>query len=109
MQRFTRPDKQPQTGVFDDEFVNGNETFTVFFFEDLPHDQTINIELLGISERYYNYMSKIYATVSEANVGPFETAPADVHGNIINQSDPNNFAYGYFSLSEVSQIEHITD
>jgi hypothetical protein len=64
---------------------------------------------MGISERYYNFMSKIYATVSETNAGPFETAPAEIRGNIVNMTNPNTFAYGYFNLSEVSQIEHITD
>lgn len=109
MQRCLRTDKRSQTVVFDDEFVNGNETFTFIFFEDLPHNVPVEIQLMGISERYYNYMNKIYMTVSETNAGPFETAPADIRGNIINRSNPNDFAYGYFRLSEVSQIEHITD
>lgn len=109
MQRCQRTDKRSQTVVFNDEYVNGNETFTFLFFEDLPHGVPIDIQLMGISERYYNYMNKIYATVSEANAGPFETAPAEIRGNIINNTNPDNYAYGYFRLSEVSQIEHISD
>lgn len=109
MQRFIRPEKLPQSAVFDDEFVNGNETFTVRFYDELPHDEEIEIQLMGISERYYDYMSKIFTTVSETNAGPFETAPAQIRGNIINRANPDDFAYGYFRLSEVSQIQHITD
>jgi len=109
MQRCQRTDKKSQTTVFNDEYVNGNETFTFLFFEDLPHGVPVDIQLMGISERYYNYMNKIYATVSETNVGPFETAPAELRGNIINNSNPDNYAFGYFRLSEVSQIEHISD
>jgi hypothetical protein len=109
MQRFIRPEKLSQSAVFDDEFVNGNETFTVRFFDELPHDEEINIQLMGISQKYYDYMSKIYITVSETNAGPFETPPADIRGNVINRSNPDKNAYGYFRLSEVSNIEHITD
>ena len=109
MHSFSREEKLPQSAVFNDEFVNGNETFTVRFFDELPKYASVNIELMGISERYYNYMSKIYGTVSETNAGPFETAPAEIRGNVVNQANAENFAFGYFRLSEVSQIEHIAE
>lgn len=109
MQRFIRTDKQSQNAVFNDQYVNGNDTFTVRFFDELPHNEAMTIQLMGISERYYNYMSKLIATTSETNAGPFETAPAELRGNIINSTNPDNYAFGYFRLSEVSQIEHISD
>lgn len=106
MHLFSRAGKLPQTAVFDDSYVNGNETFTVRLFDELPKNDVIYIDLMGISERYFNYMSKIMTTVSEANAGPFEVAPAQLRGNIVNRTDQNNYAFGYFRLSEVSQIQH---
>lgn len=32
---------------------------------------------------------------------PFQTTPSGVRGNIVNQTNSKNFAYGYFRLSEV--------
>lgn len=109
MHRFSREEKRPQSAVFDDVFVNGNETFTVRFYDELPQGEEINIELMGISKRYYNYMMKVYSTVSETNVGPFEVSPAELNGNVVNQTNPDNTAYGYFRLSEVSQITHTAE
>jgi hypothetical protein len=109
MHRFNRDGKRTQSAVFEDEFVNGNETFTARFYDELQKYEQIDIELMGISERYYNYMSKIYATVSEANVGPFEVAPAVINGNILNRDNAGENAFGYFRLSEVSVITHISE
>jgi len=109
MHQFSRDGKQSQVAVFDDSYVNGNETFTVRFFDDLPKGDIIYINLMGISERYYNYMNKILVTVSDENIGPFQVAPAQLRGNIINQTNKNNYAFGYFRLSEVSQIQHTVE
>ena len=42
--------------------------------------------------------------IEEQGGGPFETQPATVRGNIINQTNPDNFALGYFRLSEVDEF-----
>lgn len=109
MHRFSKKDKLPQSAVFNDAFVNGNETFTVRFFDDLPRGEEVNIELMGISEKYYDYMIKVFATVSETNAGPFEVAPAVLRGNLKNNTNPDNFAFGYFRLSQASVITHIAE
>ena len=36
--------------------------------------------------------------------GPFETQPATVRGNCINDTNPENFPLGYFRLSEVAEL-----
>jgi len=109
MHQFSRAGKLSQVAVFDDSYVNGNETFTVRLFDELDKGDVLNIDLMGISERYYNYMNKIIVTVSDENVGPFQVAPAQLRGNIINRTNDDNYAFGYFRLSEVSQIEHTAE
>lgn len=106
MHLFSRTGKLPQVAVFDDSYVDGNETFTVRLFDELPKNDVVYIDLMGISKRYYNYMGKILTTVSDVNAGPFEVAPAQLRGNVINRTNQNNYAFGYFRLSEVSQIQH---
>ena len=41
---------------------------------------------------------------SEDNNGPFETQPATLRGNCINQTNQENFPFGYFRLSEVDEV-----
>ena len=107
MHGFRREDHGPEYGVFNDEFVNGNYTYTVRIFEDLVRGEELNIDLYGISPRYYDYMNKIFITTAETNLGPFQVAPADIRGNIVNKTNPDNYPYGYFFLSEVSTIDYI--
>lgn len=90
----------PELEVEDDENTNGNVMSETFSSEDLKVGDQINLRLYGISERYYNYMYRLI--VASGNDGnPFPTVPSEVRGNIINQTNNKNFAFGYFRLSEV--------
>jgi len=91
----------PLLGVFNDEFTNGNEMFSLIIDEDLEAGQNINFTLHGISERYHNYMNILIGISGGLSNGPFSTPPATVRGNIINQTNSSNYPLGYFRLSEV--------
>lgn len=91
----------PLLGVFNDEFTNGNEMFSLIIDEDLAAGQNINFTLHGISERYHNYMNILIGISGGLSNGPFSTPPATVRGNIINQTNPSDYPLGYFRLSEV--------
>lgn len=89
----------PYYGVDEDEFFQGNEFFAYFSNENLKSGDNIDITLYGVSKRYYEYMNKIIL-ISQGSGGPFSTPPATVRGNVINQTHPDNYALGYFNLSE---------
>jgi hypothetical protein len=91
----------PLLGVFNDEFTNGNQMFSLLIDSDLETGQTINFTLHGISERYHNYMDILIGISGGLSNGPFSTPPATVKGNIINQTNSSNYPLGYFRLSEV--------
>ena len=95
------------TAVFDDRFVNGNLTYTVRFARDLEPGDTFGISLYGISKRHYNYMMKLYNIAGGASANPFQVPPGIVRGNIVNLTNPDNFAFGYFNLSEGKSLEYI--
>lgn len=107
-------DLLPTFIVLKDEFTNGNE-MTIFFEKDdddsdsdaLNTGDVVNIELVGISKQYYNYMSLLLDQTE--GQGPFATTPAPVNGNCINVSNPDKFAYGYFRLTEVDQETYIVE
>ena len=90
----------PELEVEDDEHTNGNLMQESFSHEKLKPGDQVDFKLYGISKSYYNYMFKlILATGNDGN--PFPATPSAVRGNIINQTNNNNYAFGYFRLAEV--------
>jgi hypothetical protein len=96
----------PQYAVEDDENNQGGRTPVYYSHKDLKPGDIVNIKLYGTSKRYYDYFRKLL-NASGNDDGPFSTTPTAVRGNIINQSNDANFAYGYFRLSEVVTKEYI--
>jgi len=99
-------DLLPDLEVGEDEFVNGNELDWWYEIEEneeenitpfAPGDIVI-IEMYGISGAYYDYMKILTAQLG--GVGLFETTPVAVKGNCINETNPENYAFGYFRLTE---------
>ena len=94
-----------------DEFTNGNE-MTIFFEKDdedgeldaLNPGDEVNIELIGVSKQYYNYMSLLLQQTG--GQGPFSSTPAPVNGNCINTTNTANTPYGYFRLTEVDTTQY---
>lgn len=93
-----------------DEFTDGNKMS--IFYEKLQDDDSgerefvpgdiVDISLLGLSEQYYNYI-KLLRQQSGGPGGPFSTTPAEIKGNCINETNPENYAFGYFRLTEVDK------
>ncbi|QBN18312.1 DUF4249 domain-containing protein [Flavobacterium nackdongense] len=99
--------KAPSYSIIKDEYTNGNEKSWQFSDEDLKVGGKIAITHYGVSESYYNYMNKIISLSSSSGGGsPFQTPPATVRGNIVNQKNIDNYALGFFSLSEVDVREY---
>lgn len=90
----------PEYAAENDENNQGNLTPVYYSNKELQPGDIVNIRLLGISKNYYDYFRKLLAA-SGADTGPFPTTPGSVRGNIINQTNASNFAYGYFRLSAV--------
>lgn len=108
--KFKSTDKpMPSYGVEKDEFFQGNQIFGIYADENLEAGQNLEISINGISERYYNYMN-ILLSISGGNAGsPFSSPPAKVRGNIINTTNDDNYALGYFSLAEVDTVNYIIE
>ncbi|WP_411894790.1 DUF4249 family protein [Winogradskyella sp. A2] len=94
----------PNLEVYEDRFTDGNQIFGFYTEEDLESGDVVTIRNYGVSERFYEYMFILLQQGSEENGGPFETQPATVRGNCINQTNPDNFPFGYFRLSEVDEL-----
>jgi len=105
-----RGDLLPDLEYAEDEFVNGNEIdwwYEIEDEEDIPPFQAgdiVDIEMYGISRPYYDYIKILIDQLG--GVGIFETTPVAVKGNVINETDPDNYAFGYFRLTEVDRTSY---
>ena len=98
----------PDYDAIQDRFNQGNEMFNFFSDEDLAPGQTVGLSLYGVSEQYYNYIRQIIE-ISEggAGGGPFQVPPSTVRGNVVNQNDINNYALGYFRVTQGEKIDYV--
>ena len=98
-------DLLPLRVVLSDEFTEGNE-MSAFYEENeadaedeiLPGDQ-VDINLFGISEQYYDFLNRLIEQGDNAG-DPFATVPTRLRGNYINLENPENYAFGYFRVTE---------
>ena len=94
----------PDLEVYKDEFTDGNQIFGFYDSEDIEVGNDLRIRIHGVSERFYDFMFILLQQGNNDTGGPFETQPATVRGNCTNETNPDNFPYGYFRLSEVDEV-----
>lgn len=95
----------PDYGTMSDKFTQGNEMYGLLFSDEITVGDVLDVKLFSVSERYYDYMNKLLE-VANAGGGPFQTNSAVVRGNLVNQTNPDNYALGYFRLAEVVQASY---
>jgi hypothetical protein len=93
--------------VGEDTFFQGNEFFSISQNDKLKIGDKVEISHFGISRTYLNYMNVLISITGNSNGAPFQSPAATVRGNIINTTDFNNYALGYFSVSEVDIQNYI--
>lgn len=83
-----------------DEFFQG-ETFKFsYYYDDLSSGKEVVVKINGADEQFFNYMDLILAQSGESPGGPFQPSPSTIRGNIINSTNADNYALGYFRISE---------
>ena len=98
----------PIIDIVNDSFFQNNQMFG-YLSNGLEKDDTILFTLHGISETYYNYMNILLGIAGTNGGSPFQTPPATVRGNIVNQTNFNNFALGFFRLSETDTMSYTVE
>ena len=91
--------------IYSDEFTDGNRSFAYFSDENVESGDEVGFDIQGISEGFYEYLFILSSQAGTAG-GPFQTQPTIVRGNIVNQTQPDNFPFGYFRLSETDFITY---
>lgn len=99
----------PEYGALKDEFFQGNQMFGFYTNPDLKSGDELFMRLQGISLRYYTYLDKIISLSGGNGGSPFATPPATVKGNIVNQTNAQNYPLGYFNLSEIDTRDYVVE
>jgi hypothetical protein len=95
----------PEYDLTRDELFNGNEMNTRFTDDDkIKPGKIYDITHRGISKNFHNYMNLILEIYGGS---PFSIPPGNIRGNIVNTSDANNFAFGYFRLCEADKVSYV--
>jgi len=95
----------PEYDLSSDEFFNGNEMDNRFTDDDkIKPGISYDITHRGISKNFYNYMNLILEIYGGS---PFSIPPGNIRGNIVNTTDANNFAFGYFRLCEAEKVTYL--
>lgn len=94
----------PEYEITNDEFYNGNQISTRYSHEDMKPGNILKITHRGVSKNFFNYMKLI---LEASNANPFLVPPGNIRGNILNTTDNNNFALGYFRLCEADGIDYL--
>lgn len=109
MDRIQEPNKTfPLYGTGNDKYNQGNEMYGLYLSEDIKQGDILNIKLYEISERYYDYMNKLLESVYNGG-GPFQTSVGTVRGNLVNQTNSDNYALGYFRLCQVFEADYTVE
>ncbi|WP_025740051.1 DUF4249 family protein [Aquimarina pacifica] len=89
----------------EDRFYQGESFNFSYFYEDGLDNRNVTIKILGIDENYYNYINLVIEQSEQDGGNPFQTPPATLKGNIINTTNKDNYALGYFNLSEANRSD----
>jgi hypothetical protein len=87
----------PFLRVISDELTDGNEIFFENNNENYVAGVTVGINVYGISQRYYDYISILIQQSGSDEGGPFPTTPVQLKGNV---NDSHEEVLGYFRLGE---------
>jgi hypothetical protein len=98
--------KFPMYTIDSDERSQGNEMYLMFGDETTVKGNEVAIHLYGISSSYYSYMRRLLEATAADDNGPFPTIPPRVRGNIVNQTNKDDYALGYFRVSEVATTKY---
>lgn len=97
-------------GVINDRFFQGNEMFGLNITDKVQTGDILNMKVYSTSETFYNYMNILLSIAgSGQGGGPFQTPPATVRGNIVNQTNFNQYALGFFRVSEFDELDYVVE
>lgn len=103
------PNKQvPEFGILDDEFSQGQELFGYYASSETESGSDLILSLQSMNYQFYDYMNKLLP-IASSDGNPFATPTGTLRGNIVNETNFDNYALGYFHLAETDIITYTVE
>lgn len=99
----------PSYRVSKDKLFQGNEMFGFYSTDKLKKGDVLFMSVQAISNRQWNFMSKLISISGSQGGSPFSTPPATLRGNIINTTNEANYPYGYFNLGATDSRNYLVE
>ena len=96
----------PEFSIIEDRFFENNEMFGLYFSDELKTGDVLTFTLNGVSRNFFNYMNILLAQTGTNSGGPFSTPTSTIRGNVINKTNFDKYALGYFRLSERVRVSY---
>ena len=97
--------EEPEYNVYRDDFSNGSEYYGVLLDRNLKKGDAVRVRQYSLSRTAYQFWYLLINQNTQQG-GPFQTNPANLNGNMVNLSKPQNSPLGYFRVSEVSEVNY---
>jgi len=91
--------------TYDASFEENNVLSDFYENEDMEVGDEFLVKVYKVSEQFYNFINVLEAQ-GEESFGPFSSPPVNVKGNCINTTNPDNYAFGYFRLTQVVKTSY---
>jgi hypothetical protein len=92
--------------LYDDKFEDGSQLTDYYEYDNIRPGDLFQVSLKAISKRYNNYLT-LLDSQADGGIGPFASPPVNVKGNIVNQTNAENYPYGFFTMSENVHGEYL--
>jgi len=96
--------------ILEDLFYNkklSDGNYDVFLGSEFSKNDVIKISTYGISENYNEFLRQVTLASEGGSSNPFSTTTKTSRGNITNQTNKENFAYGFFSVNQFTYTEYV--
>lgn len=100
-----RNDTKSQIHIQNNELSKGNTLQSIYLDEDSAVNDTISFNHYRISKNYFHYLRMIIESMNNGG-GPFQVPVGKIKGNVLNITNPDKPALGYFRVTKKYFLIH---
>lgn len=101
-----RNDTKSQIHIQNNDLTKGNTLKSIYLDEDSKVNDTIRFNHYKISKTNFHYLRMIIESINNGG-GPFQVPVGKIKGNVLNTTNPDKPALGYFRITKKHTFSHI--
>lgn len=100
-----RNDAKSQIHIQNNDLTKGNTLKSIYLDEDSKVNDSIRFNHYKISKTYFHYLRMIIESIDNGG-GPFQIPVGKIKGNVLNVTNPDKPALGYFRITQKHTLTH---